>query len=192
MATKAVDKMKYPDTNEEIDVLNYHKLIIKVYKAMCLKYGTWLERHKEDLVQSGYIGLVKAKEKYTPGRGSFLGLAYLRIMSAMQGDIARHAKYDVNTTPLESFGPKHDAKSPDGTERLSWEETFSGNILDYEVVLRFITDEEDKAVLFGIIEMYPYWKLRNILKETKEEHESRVVRIKQELRELLEILHPIN
>ena len=65
-------------------------------------------------------------------------------------------------------------------------------MVDYESVLRMITDPDDQKLLEGIIEMYPYWKLRKILGETKEEHDARVARLKDELREILRIFHPSN
>lgn len=182
-------RMTYPETNEEIVILNYENLNIKVFNRMVQKFGPWLHRHRFDLLQTGYIGLIKAKEKYTPGRGSFVALAYLRIMSVMQNDIAKYAKFEMNTIPLE------DVSGPTGTSKgemseMTWEDMFSGHILDYGLLLRMVEDADDQKVLLGIIEMYPYWKLRAIMNESKEDHEIRVARIKEELKELLEILHP--
>jgi hypothetical protein len=181
--------MKYPKTREEIQVRNYHRLILKVFNVVLKKYGPWVNDHKDDLIQTGYVGLLKAKEKYTPGRGSFLGLAYLRIMSAMQNDIAKYAKYSVHTTPVEdiketSFGNDKD--------KLLWEELFSLVIINYEAIFRMVSDPDDRKILYGILDQYPYWKLRAILNETKEDHESRIERIKEELTDILEILHPTN
>jgi hypothetical protein len=177
----------YPETNEEIDVNNYSNLVVKVFKGLIQKFGPWINRHRDDLIQQGYIGLIKAKEKYTPGRGSFIALAYLRIMSAMQEEIAKYAKYEMNTTPIEEI--KHVSGNEDA-DKLDWADMFPGDIIDYGVLLRMVEDNDDRKVLFGLIETYPYWKLRAIMKESKEDHEIRVVRIKENLKELLEILHP--
>ena len=181
-------RMTYPKTRKEIDVMNYKNLVLKVYNNLTVKFGQWLHRYRVDLVQTGYIGLIKAKEKYVPGRGSFVALAYLRIMSAMQEEIAKYAKYEMNTTPLEEMTVS--TGDPEGSGNITWEDMFKGDILDYGLIFRMISDDDDRQVLVGIIEMYPYWKLRSILNETKPEHEARVKNIKQELRELLEILHP--
>lgn len=189
--TKAEEKahkklMTYPLTNEEIDVTNYNNLVIKVFNRLVQKYGPWLHRHRDDLLQCGYVGLIKAKEKYTPGRGSFLALAYLRIMSKMQEEIAKYAKFEMNTTPIEEiYLPRNNQE-----EKLNWTDMFGGHILDYGMILRMVADTDDRKLLVGIIEMYPYWKLRAVINESKEDHEIRVARIKEELRELLEILHP--
>lgn len=180
-------RQKYPETNEEINVVDYHNLVLKVFNSMVNKFGKWLYDHKADLVQSGYVGLLKAKEKYTPGRGSFLGLAYLRIMSAMQNDIAKYAKHEMNTISAEDL--KSCTQGP-GSEKLDWNDMFPAVILDYDSIFKMVTNEDDKKVLVGIINMYPYWKLRNILGETKQEHDDRVLRIKEDLVEILEILHP--
>lgn len=179
--------MKYPKTREEIQVRNYHRLILKVFNIVLKKYGTWVNDYKEDLIQTGYVGLLKAKEKYTPGRGSFLGLAYLRIMSAMQNDIAKYAKYSVHTTPVEEI--KGSSENQD-RDKLMWEELFSQVIINYDAVFRMVSDPDDLRVLNGILDQYPYWKLRAILNEDKASHEARIERIKEELSDILEILHP--
>jgi len=184
-----LDLQKYPKRNEDIIIEDYHNLVLKVYCHMIAKFGTWLQRYKQDLIQSGYCGLIKAKEKYEPGRGSFLGLAWLRIQSAMQSDIAKYAKFETYTMPIEDL--KLYANAAD-SEQLDWQDLIPSEMVDYESVLRMITDPDDQKLLEGIIEMYPYWKLRKILGETKEEHDARVARLKDELREILRIFHPSN
>ena len=185
-ATNKNDLDRYPLSADDIVVTNYHNLVLKVFQQMVGKYGQWLYRHRDDIVQTGYIGLLKAKEKYVPGRGSFLGLAYLRIMSAMQGEIARYAKYETHTVPLE----KIKAKERKQDNSLTWEDRLSGTYIDYGLMIRSITDEDSRKLLLGIIEMYPYWKLRSILNESKEEHDARVEQLKGEMVDLLEIYHP--
>lgn len=185
--SKPKDPKKYPLTNEEINVSDYHNLVLKVYCHMISKFGRWLQRYKKDLIQVGYIGLLKAKEKYEPGRGSFLGLAYLRIMSQMQSDIAKYAKFETNNMSIEDLCLYSDA--PD-SDKLDWQDLIPSDQVDYGAVFAMIKDPDDLALLEGIIEMYPYWKLRYILKEKKEDHDKRVERIKDELREILRVIHP--
>lgn len=184
--TKKKNPMKYPATNEEIDILNYQNLNLNVFNHLVNKFGPWLYRHKADLLQSGMIGLLKAKEKYIAGRGSFLGLAYLRIMSQQQLEIAKYAKFEMNTTPLENM---KNSVEHENSDKLSWEDSFGGVILDYEAIFKMIMDDDDKRLLVGLVDQYPYWKLRAILKETKEEHEERVEHLRVELVDIVEVLH---
>lgn len=178
-------RLRYPETREEIDVTNYTGLIHKVFNDLVGKFGDWIRYQKQDLIQTGYIGLIKAKEKYVPGRGSFLGLAYLRIRSAMQTDIVKYSKFYSQTTQLENIR----CSGSNDDDGLDWESTFGEVILNYHAVFSMVTDEDDRKLLVGLIELYPYWKLRAILKETKEDHEVRVYRLKQELRDIVDTLH---
>ena len=153
---------------------------------MIFKYGSWLYRHKVDLVQTGYIGLLKAKTKYKPGRGSFLGLAYLRIMTAMQGEIARYARYETYTVSLEKISPGEDKHD----NSYSWEDLLAGEYIDYPLIIRSVSGKDNRKVLSGLINGLPYWKLRSICSESKEEHDARIELIKEEMVDLLEIFHP--
>jgi len=184
---KEKDPKKYPKRRRDIKLEDYENLVQKVYKHKVDKFGGWLKMHKEDILQVGRIGLIKAKEKYTPGRGSFLGLAWLRIDTQMNNEVAYLAKHKVTTNYLEDF--KGTGNRGDDSV-LSWEDLFSSVTVDYEVLLRMYEEGDDKKLLWGMIEMYPYKKLRAILKESDELHFERVARIKRELIELFEILHP--
>ena len=179
--------MTYPICKEDIDVTQYFKLIIKVFNHNVSRFGPWLKKHKEDVVQAGYIGLIKAKSKYEPKKGSFLGLAWLRIDSAIKAEVATLSRYHMNHVSLEDIGYSPSATA---TDKLPWEEMFSGDILDYGIILRMVKGEDHKKLLYGIIEMYPYWKLRAILGETKEEHDAHVLFLKSELLGLLATIHP--
>jgi hypothetical protein len=180
-------KKTYPRKNRDIDIMDYENLVNKVFNSRVKKFGGWVHLYREEMVQEGFIGLMKAKEKYQPGRGSFLGLAWLRISKAMNTELAKFAKYNMNTKPIDSL---NGYARVDGNSSLNWEDLVAGDIIDYEVIIGFVSEEDDKKLLHGIIEMYPYWKLRAILGESKAVHEMHVEKLKVELLELLDIVHP--
>lgn len=69
-----------------------------VYAVMHKYYPTFLK--DEDLVQCGYLGLVKAANKWDEEKGIFSSYAYRGIRREIQNELRRRMKY-TNTLSLD-------------------------------------------------------------------------------------------
>ncbi len=60
-------------------VLANRGLVYTVVRRLCERFGTPARRHEEDLVQAGFVGLVRAARRYRPERGAFTSYATVAI-----------------------------------------------------------------------------------------------------------------
>ena len=62
-------------------VERYERLVRGIHRAMCRRFGDLID--PEDLLSSGYVGLLDAAHRYRPSRGKFSTFATPRIRGAM-------------------------------------------------------------------------------------------------------------
>jgi len=126
---------------KDIDILGYNRLIMKVMSQLAKKHGRWVYDYREELEQEGIIGLIKAYHTYDPNRGTYVTIAYLKIHTEMTRCINRRARTFVHMNQLEDINPP----GAEGRGKLTWEDLFPGNLVDYFSVARLsINPEEEK------------------------------------------------
>ncbi len=138
-------KLKHKERNtrppkDSINILEYDRLLHKMIYKMSKTYGKWVFDYKEELMQEGYIGLIKAHKVYDPTRGTFVTIAYLRVHTEMCHYLNHKAKGFVRMNNLEDVQGK---SSPLGGGSFTWEDLFAGNEVDYLAVARLSIDKED-------------------------------------------------
>ena len=132
---------------EDIDLLGYERLTMKVLVQIAKTHGQWVFDYRESLEQESMIGLIKAWHAYDPTRGTFVTIAYLKIHNEMTRFINKKARAYVCMNNLEDikFGYVQG-----GTAKMTWQDLFPGNHVDYFDVARLAIkpDEEDMWKLF--------------------------------------------
>ena len=127
---------------DEVDLLGYDKLMKKVLYQLGKKHGQWVFDLKEELLQEGIIGLIKAHKAYDPDRGTFVTIAYLKIHTEMTRLINKRAREFVCMNNLEEIKFCYVQGS---TAKLSWQELFPSSDVDYLAVAKLSIKEDDKV-----------------------------------------------
>lgn len=123
---------------DQINILDYHGLLIKIVNKLAKDYGLFVYEYEEDLIQVGYIALIAAWEKYDPTRGTYVTIAWLRAHTYMQRALFKHIKSYVGTVNLE------DLKFKDSEDCMGWQDLFPSQDVDYFAVARIgIRDYDD-------------------------------------------------
>lgn len=86
------------------EVLKWDGLVYHVARDLCMK-NPYLIKEFEDLVQEGFIALIKVVEKKDKIRGSFITYAYKSIYNAMIKYIKEYVSRNVsdNTGDIENI-----------------------------------------------------------------------------------------
>ena len=143
------EKIRWKERNprlakEEINILDYHSLIMKEIHSLANKYGKFVWKFQSDIVQEGYIGLIEAFNKYDPKRGTFVTLAYLRVKTRCSRELYRHIKEFKCCSHLE------DLTHVEG-DYMVWADIFPSNEVDYEGVCRLACkDYTDRELVIGL------------------------------------------
>lgn len=126
---------------DEIDILDYKGLLIKVLNVLARKHGKNVFLYEEDLIQEGYIGLIKALEAYDPTRGTYVTIAYLKVYTEMTRFLLRAGReYRCTVSP-------EDLTFMDGSPG-DWESLFQNETVDYDAVARLAAVDDIDLELY--------------------------------------------
>ena len=126
---------------EDVDLLGYDRLLNKILFALGKKYGQWVFDLKEELLQEGIIGLIKAHKAYDPERGTFVTIAYLKVHTEMVRFINAKAKQFVIMNDLENLHVSLNANEV--SSMITWEDLIPSNQVDYLAVAKISIKEDD-------------------------------------------------
>ena len=123
---------------DQINILDYKNLLIKIINKLAKDYGLFVYDYEEDLLQTGYVALIAAWEKYDKTRGTFVTIAWLRAHTYMQRQLFKYIKEYVATVNLE------DLKFSDSEDNMGWQDLFPSQDVDYFAVAKVgIRDYDD-------------------------------------------------
>lgn len=171
---------------DEVDVTEYEPLIHKVVKDFARTYGDLITDNYEDYVSAGYIALIKAKKAYDPERGTFVTIAFLKVLSAVQ---ALYLKYKEQQSVSDLRKLKVNDKEGESVEDSdSFTESVSGSTVDYRVVGSLLSKENQRLYL-----ALCQGKRRGIICRHLDikwnDYDNRVRELKDEIHEVMTILY---
>ena len=171
---------------DEVDVTEYEPLIHKVVKDFARTYGDLITDNYEDYVSVGYIALIKAKKEYDPDRGTFVTIAFLKVLSAVQ---ALYLKYKKQQSVSDLRKLKvHDKEGESVEDSDSFTENASGSSIDYKVVGSLLSKENQRLYL-ALCQGKEKGMICRHLDIKWHDYDNRVRELKDEIHEVMTILY---
>ena len=171
---------------DEVDVTEYEPLIHKVVKDFARTYGDLITDNYEDYVSAGYIALIKAKKAYDPERGTFVTIAFLKVLSAVQ---ALYLKYKKQQSVSDLRKLKVNDKEGEGVEDSdSFTENASGSTIDYKVVGSLLSKENQRLYL-ALCQGKRKGMICRHLDIKWNDYDNKVRELKDEIHEVMTILY---
>ena len=166
---------------EDIDLLGYDKLIMKILVNMANARGQWVYDHKESLQHEAMIGILKAYDVYDPTRGTFVTIAYLKIHTEMTRFLNKKSRAFVCMNYLEDlkFGFVQG-----GTAKMTWQDLFPSNNIDYIEVARLSIKEDDEIgweIFRCLCDGVPWSSVHKRVGLTREETKERKELLKEDM-----------
>lgn len=171
---------------DEVDVTEYEPLIHKVVKDFARTYGDLITENYEDYVSAGYIALIKAKKAYDTERGTFVTIAFLKVLSAVQ---ALYLKYKKQQSVSDLRKLKVNDKEGESVEDSdSFTESVSGSTVDYRVVGSLLSKENQRLYL-ALCQGKRKGIICRHLDIEWHDYDNRVRELKDEIHEVMTILY---
>lgn len=171
---------------DEVDVTEYEPLIHKVVKDFARTYGDLITDNYEDYVSVGYIALVKAKKAYDPDRGTFVTIAFLKVLSAVQALYLKYKKQQ-SVSDLRKL-EVHDKEGESVEDSDSFIENASGSTIDYRVVGSLLSKENQRLYL-ALCQGKRKGTICRHLDIKWHDYDNRVRELKDEIHEVMTILY---
>ena len=171
---------------DEVDVTQYEPLIHKIIKDFARTYGDLITDNYEDYVSVGYIALMKAKKAYDPDRGTFVTIAFRKVLSAVH---ALYLKYKKQQSVSDLRKLKVSDKEGESAEDSdSFTENVSGSNIDYGVVGSMLSEECQRLYL-ALCKGERKGAICRHLDIKWHDYDKRVRELKDELHEVMTILY---
>ena len=168
---------------EDVDVLQYDKLIGKVLVTLTHKYGSRVFSLQEDLVSLGYETLLLAKKKYDPSRGTFVTLAYLRLYTYLDRFLSREFRRQSQVVySLDTHSSVKNANTG-SVFSVPFQVFVDGGLFDMEVFFGWYIGTEKEKPFLALVDG---WDERKVVRETGYSYQDFLPQMQEVLDEIME------
>jgi len=172
----------------EVDIDQYQPLVNKIVNSYVKCYGDIAFDNRDDLLQEGYIGLIKAKKTYDPERGTFVTHGYRCATSEINKKFKKLVdEYKRSDLSIDRETDGTGASSDHTSDAKSNVLSHPGTIINYESIGRMLNHEHRKL----------YWCLYNGLNTYKtcamcdipyKDYSKHLANLREEIVEILKAL----